>query len=554
MCIGDETGQVEQDTGTPPATVALVLDYSLDYLGGAQSAFLDQISVLLAAGVRVLCVVPHEKSGMREIEFSANIPGNVSGNMPGNVLGNIPGMNVVERGAGEASCDPLRGGDRNFRHEKAARESGEKRTGGDSINEERTKQCSENRCGEEWENSKAPQDSHSLVTRVSLPYKRSLPGVNMPLIRNTPWLRKQLRQVFEREGVELVHVHSEFGVSAAACAAAKKLRLPVVCTVHTFFWQARVPCVFDRFIAAILRRSIRGIIGESVPEHALAPSKTDSVLRATTLLACQKADTVISPSAHQRALLVEALTNATKDTSAEKPAQSLPADSGQTHCIQGTSTAVKTQAREKPHVKIQTRPRTKVIPNPGRPLLVQAAPLTFPPNGTSALHLLWVGRVVAEKRPLLFIDAIAEASQKVELRVTLAGAGPLLRRAQHRARKLPITFLGRVDRQKIQELMRETDATVLSSYGFDNQPVTIVESICSYRPVILCDTNLREGLEGTGFYTRDESAHALAETIIDLARDREKLLRASKACVEQSRIFHPQTHAKALLDTYAELL
>ena len=75
-------------------------------------------------------------------------------------------------------------------------------------------------------------------------------GVDMPAIRNTRGLRSRLRRLFRERSIDVVHVHSEFGLTAAATRVAQELGIPVVHTVHTFFWQGPDLRRFDRLAAA----------------------------------------------------------------------------------------------------------------------------------------------------------------------------------------------------------------------------------------------------------------------------------------------------------------
>ncbi len=61
------------------------------------------------------------------------------------------------------------------------------------------------------------------------------------MIKNSPILRTLLRAHLRDHRIDVVHLHSEFGLAAAAVDVAADLGLPVVHTVHTFFWQTDFP-------------------------------------------------------------------------------------------------------------------------------------------------------------------------------------------------------------------------------------------------------------------------------------------------------------------------
>lgn len=129
--------------------VALVMDYSLEYLGGAQSAFLDEAEALSTYGHDVLIVAPG------------------------------------------------------------------------TVDSRWTKQ---------W-------DRHLLAVKA----RGTIPVVDLPYIPNNDKLQKKLREIFNQEIIDIVHVHSEFGLAHAAAAAAHDLEIPIVHTVHTFFGKHDFP-------------------------------------------------------------------------------------------------------------------------------------------------------------------------------------------------------------------------------------------------------------------------------------------------------------------------
>lgn len=140
----------------------------------------------------------------------------------------------------------------------------------------------------------------------------TIPVVDLPYIPNSRQLRNSLADFFERQNISVVHVHSEFGLAHAAAEAAHSLGIPVVFTVHTFFWEARLPKPLDRAAAPALRRGLLGltgrrITGEDVTGSPLAAAEVDATLRGATLTLAKLADTVVSPSAHQARRLREAV-------------------------------------------------------------------------------------------------------------------------------------------------------------------------------------------------------------------------------------------------------
>lgn len=398
--------------------VALVCDYSLEYLGGAQSAFLDQARLLEDAGARVTIIAP--------------APTETHGH---------------------------------------------------------------------------PQSGTGFTTdRLEIKARFVLPGVDLPVIRHTPDLVASLRDAFDSRGITVLHVHSEFGLSSAAIDAAKQLNLPVAHTVHTFFWQVKLPRLLSAAAASATRLFMRWLRSSPPAHTTLAPSPLDSTLRATTLATAQRADVVISPSAHQAVKLREA-------------------------CLS--------------HVV--------VIPNAVATLPDAAAPLA---RIEGPLRIAWIGRLVPEKRILPFVEAIKLATQQLDesqLHVDIVGDGAQATAARELAQGVDsIRFHGRLDREHTRAVMRDSHLVALTSFGFDNQPVTVVEAFSESRSVMYVDPALTEGLAAGGILTPSPEVDGMAETIVQLARSPERVVEASVRAHEAGAVFSPANHLELLASAYSE--
>ncbi|WP_298040156.1 glycosyltransferase family 4 protein [uncultured Microbacterium sp.] len=393
---------------TTAKRVALICDYSLEYLGGAQSAFLDSAAVLRESGVEVTVVAPH---------------------------------------VGATPTDP---------------------------------------------------------DRFPVQARWTLPGVDLPVVRNTAALRRDLRDLFVERGIEVVHCHSEFGLTAAAVQVAADLGLPVVHTVHTFFWQGPRLGLLDRPVAGVIRLFGRWLRGERIARRPLAQRQVDSALRGITLTAARHAQTVVSPSAHQGARLREAgLAN------------------------------------------------VAIVPNTMPGADAEAKPLTAIDG---PLRIAWVARLVPEKRILEFLDAVLRASVSLgpdRLEVTVVGDGPLMSRAREIAAGTPgLRFAGRVDRDRVRGIMRESHLVALTSFGFDNQPVIVVEALNEARSVLYVDDALQEGLSEAGILASGPDAAGMAATLIELARDPRRVVEQSQRALAAAEQFSPAGHVRALQQIY----
>jgi glycosyltransferase involved in cell wall biosynthesis len=342
------------------------------------------------------------------------------------------------------------------------------------------------------------------VDHVRVPARFTLPGLDLPLVINSGRLRRTLEMIFTERGIQVVHLHSEFGLAAAALQVAGVGQLPVVHTVHTFFWQA--PSRGQAAVAALVRLFHRGVTGLPPTRQRLADRPADQALRNMTLTLARRADLVISPSAHQ----AERLSAAGVD-------------------------------------RVRTIPNTVFVPPAARVLDRIDEPL----------RIIWIGRCVPEKRILTFVGAAVRAVHRAApatIEFTVAGDGSQLEQARAIAADCPqIRFLGRQEHARIPELLQQSHLLALTSRGFDNQPMTIVEAVMALRGVVYCDTALSEGLAGPGI-SSPASEEALCDTFVDLARHPERVVEASRAAESARRQFTPEHHAASVLASYAGLV
>jgi glycosyltransferase involved in cell wall biosynthesis len=146
--------------------------------------------------------------------------------------------------------------------------------------------------------------------------------------------------------------------------------------------------------------------------------------------------------------------------------------------------------------------RVSVLPNPA-PELPELAPRdqlkrTF---GVDGATLAFAGRLTAQKALGRALEAVA-ATEGV--RLVIAGDGPDRVPLEGRARALGIadrvSFLGAQPRERIVELFRAADATILSS-SWENFPHTVVEALAVGTPVLAMEAGgvaevVRDGVNG----------------------------------------------------------
>lgn len=325
-------------------------------------------------------------------------------------------------------------------------------------------------------------------------------GLELPVVRNDDALQATLREFLIAQRVDVVHVQTEFGLAHAVTTVAYALQIPVVHTVHTFYWQSTglLPTLAAPLMKALLQRYTRARIGDT----PLAERPADSILRNLTLAMAERADVVVSPSEHQARDLESALVG---------------------------------------------RP-VAVVPNP----VARAASAPVPvPDGTP--RIVWIARVEPEKRPLVFVDAVLDAlARGAELAVDVVGDGSQLRAVRARAAGHPeIVVHGGLAHERVVELIDDSALVAITSVGFDNQPMTIAEAVSRHRAVLYCDAALAEGLAHSGVLTARADADAIADALVGLVAEPTRLRELGVAAATDAVEFSGARYVERITAVYA---
>ncbi len=327
----------------------------------------------------------------------------------------------------------------------------------------------------------------------------TLPGLELPVVPNIERTRRTLRRFFQDERVDVVHVQTEFGLANAAADVAAELGLPVVHTVHTFYWASDDS--WHAPLAPVIRRIVERIAGRRLPRVALSDRPVDNLLRNLTLGMAQRADIVVSPSAHQARDLAAA----------------------------GVVSEV------------------RVVPNPIDASGSAPAPLPDAPP-----RFLWVARCEAVKRPLPFAEAAIAALRRTDggFNVDFVGDGAERAALEKLVNGHPqIRVCGSLSHREVLAMMDEASVVVLSSVGFDNQPMTIAEAVSRERGILYCDPKLREGLLHAGYLAPSPDVPGLADALVTLVEQPEIIAGLSRGAAMDGAQFSPRgyaTHAVAL--------
>ncbi len=329
----------------------------------------------------------------------------------------------------------------------------------------------------------------------------TVPGVQLAVHYARRPLIERLRVFFVSRGVSVVHLQTEFGLAQAATTAARELGIPVVLTVHTFYWGSTG--VGPLIVAPLMKALLQSSTAARFPTTRFTGRSSDDVLRNMTAAMASRADVVISPSAHQAADLAAA----------------------------GVSSPI------------------VVVPNPitraqrAAALLADDAPPRF----------LWVARCEPEKRPLVFAAAVLEALAFASFEVDFVGDGSQLAELRAVVAGMPgIHVHGNLGHDAVLDLIDAASMVALTSHGFDNQPMTIAESVSRYRGVLFCDPKLREGLGESGFLSRTPDAAGLAAAIVELVATPGLLQKLSRGAKVDAATFSAATYVKRVTAVYEQ--
>lgn len=352
------------------------------------------------------------------------------------------------------------------------------------------------------------------VVAVGLPVLFRVPGIGFPVARNGPSLRRLIARALTENEIEVVHLHSEFGIAAATHEVARALGLPVVQTVHCWLltdWPIQRALSLG---APVFHRLLTGL---SQPRRRFSAKVGDSAMRGMTVAVAEQATRIVAPSRHIG-----------DDLRA--------AGLGPVDVIPNTV--------NEPFAAVALSDE----PSPGEPS-ANGSPVAPEP-----LKVFWFGRCVAEKRLLPFVRSARAAMAQLgpgRLEIDIAGEGDQLARAKASAGGVAgIRFHGRLTPDEVASRLRACDVTALTSVGFDNQPMMVVESVSALRGVIYTDPRLREGLDaGAGLPAfGDESV--LTDVLVALAQDRRPVVEASQAAVRSREEFSAHTFVARARTSY----
>lgn len=327
-----------------------------------------------------------------------------------------------------------------------------------------------------------------------------VPAVGLVLARNSIATRAWIRAIAEEVAADAVVVHSEFGLAAAAIDVAAELGIPSLHVVHTIFWRSPVapPRALAEVVADVMLRSHAYMTRADTRPAGSTDRPIDDAMRGLTSSIARLATVVASPSAHQAATL----------TSLGLP---------------------------------RVRTLSNVVADAGG---VARWPIERP------LRLTWAGRLSHEKGVRIAIGAVLEAQRRLGSgRIVLEVAGDGAERhhvEEALGRSAAVRWHGRLVPDDLTELIDRSHGVIISSHGFDNQPMIALEAFRSGRGVVVIDPVLAREFGDAAVLADEPSQEALATLLVELAHNPQRLRRAADAAMATAAFAAPEAHVSRL--------
>ncbi len=179
------------------------------------------------------------------------------------------------------------------------------------------------------------------------------------------------------------------------------------------------------------------------------------------------------------------------------------------------------------------------------------------------LRILWFSRLSKEKRILPFLESLRIA-QKLEPNFrfifTIVGDGNQMSKVQKFCKKhfdeASIKILGTIPHQEIlQKYTEDQHLSIINSYQFDTQGLTILEAAACNLPVIYADPDMSEIVPNHGgLCAKSPTPHAMAELLLKIYHQPEIIQKLSQNLAASEKTYLQSHQIKKLLNLYFSLL
>ncbi len=350
----------------------------------------------------------------------------------------------------------------------------------------------------------ADEDRESYIELPSRPITKDREyGLSWPTRRTDRVLAAALR---DRPPVDIVHVQGDFWGAMIGIRAARGLRAPLMLTMHNNVDQGTRAVTPLAPLVFLALRAWRGLAVGRVRGNVASNAR--GAWRYLAELAAE-ADAVLAPSRHFASQLEN----------------------------RGVAGSVQT-VRGGVDDSLMEQARSSKRSERTRPLLV------------------WLGRMSSEKRVLEFIEAVNQSG--IDADVRLYGAGLLLKQVNDRIVSYGledrVKVVGPVSHEVALAALRDADALVQTSIGFETQGLTPFEAAVLGTPTVFCDPVIADDVAiAPGWQVADDSIGALTHTLTKAVQELQAASVGMRVDPEQTTAFLQSEQTRKLVGIYAEV-
>ncbi|MBB1535839.1 glycosyltransferase [Candidatus Saccharibacteria bacterium] len=178
------------------------------------------------------------------------------------------------------------------------------------------------------------------------------------------------------------------------------------------------------------------------------------------------------------------------------------------------------------------------------------------------LRILWFSRLSKEKRILPFLESLRIAQKlKPDFRFifTIIGDGNQMSKVQKFCKKhfdeASIKILGTIPHQEIlQKYTKDQHLSIINSYQFDTQGLTILEAAACNLPVIYADPDMSEIVPNHGgLCAKSPAPRAMAELLLEIYHQPELIQKLSQNLAASEKTYLQSHQIEKLLKLYRQL-
>lgn len=333
-----------------------------------------------------------------------------------------------------------------------------------------------------------------------------------PISRRPAVIEKWLMANFpELKDFDVFHIHYEAGCSIAGIRLGRKLGVPIVQTMHgreDAGEEKIIPWGLRTFVAVVLNLIHSWYLPHKVEvekDEYLATTKARAKMWTMMVNHANCADIVVTPSQHFCKKLkhygvkrrIEIVSNGVNDTAFPKNIKAHELKAGE------------------------------------------------------PLRIIWHSRLSAEKRIMVFLEALSKVEGEYFLDVYGDGEEMVKAQAYAKLKKLKVDFHGVKTAEEVREKLNEVELDVLVSYGFDNQPMTLLEARAAGVPVLYADPDMAEIVpNGGGVMTSSGNVAAITEAINELISRPQMIRKMSEVMIKTRDKVRQSQVTEDLLEVY----